>query len=206
MPAAAPLAPPISKAESQDQEVSRSAETQRGMALDSRSSNESRSTFDWTSAEAHTLDGHLLYARSVEWASTPLGAMHTWTQQFRTIVNMVMADTEPVILYWGSERTVLYNEFYVNLIRDFHPCMGRPAFEAFPEYADFMTTIFDRTGQTGETYAVDDMPIFLATPSGQMEEEYVCLKMIPLLSDTAGVAGIYQRATYATVRKCHERR
>jgi len=166
----------------------------------------SKSRFDWTRMNLDDLSEHLQYARSVDWVSTPLGAIDTWPQDLRTIANMAMTDSDPVLLYWGPERTLMYNESYIDLIRTNHPCIGKAASVAFPEYSDFMATIFDRTGQTGTTFAVDDLPIFLATRNGFMEEEYICLKMIPILNSSDEVVGVYQRGTYSTVRMCHERR
>lgn len=68
---------------------------------------------DWTVKEPKgTLSAHLSFARSVDWASTSLGAMGTWSPEFRQVANLVMQNPQPAALFWGEEMTMMYNEAY----------------------------------------------------------------------------------------------
>jgi hypothetical protein len=59
-------------------------------------------TPDWTLAEpVGQLSHHIIFARSIDWAATPLGDMSTWSREFRQIVCLVMANPHPVALFWG---------------------------------------------------------------------------------------------------------
>lgn len=51
---------------------------------------------DWTVAEPKgVLTEHMKFARSVDWAATPLGPMHTWSRELRQVANLCMGDPHP---------------------------------------------------------------------------------------------------------------
>ena len=51
-------------------------------------------TPDWTlRTPKGVLSPHVIFARSVDWASTPLGDMHSWTKEFRQVTNLLMVRT-----------------------------------------------------------------------------------------------------------------
>jgi hypothetical protein len=65
---------------------------------------------------------HVAFARTVDWASTPLGPMDKWSVQFREIVNLLMRNPHPASLFWGEELTMLYNEAYrIEVVGNKHP-------------------------------------------------------------------------------------
>jgi hypothetical protein len=51
---------------------------------------------DWTAIKPRgTLTEHMVFARNVDWAATPLGPMTSWSDQFREIANLVMQNPHP---------------------------------------------------------------------------------------------------------------
>lgn len=68
---------------------------------------------DWTSPQpTGILSDHIMLVRQVDWASTPLGPLDSWSIQFREIVNLVMRNPHPCSLFWGEELTMIYNAPY----------------------------------------------------------------------------------------------
>jgi hypothetical protein len=68
---------------------------------------------DWTAKQpSGILTEHVKFARSVNWAATPLGPMSCWSPEFREISNLLMKNPHPAALFWGEELTMLYNEAY----------------------------------------------------------------------------------------------
>ena len=56
-----------------------------------------KSCTDWTAAEPKgILTDHMKFARSVNWAATPLGPMSSWSRELRQIVNLCMGNPHPV--------------------------------------------------------------------------------------------------------------
>ena len=50
------------------------------------------SSFDWTRLPiTPALPRHIQFARSIDWASTPLGPIETWTFDLRAMCNLIMA-------------------------------------------------------------------------------------------------------------------
>ena len=72
--------------------------------------------------------------REVDWASTPLGDVTSWSEALLNAVDLMTHTRFPVTLLWSPEFVMVYNEAYAPLIADKHPkAMGSPAREVFPE-------------------------------------------------------------------------
>lgn len=57
-------------------------------------------TPDWTLPQPEAdLSPHVILTRSVDWGSTPLGDMSTWSPEFRQIVCLLMANPHPAALF-----------------------------------------------------------------------------------------------------------
>lgn len=54
--------------------------------------------------------------RSKDWSQTPLGRPEAWPQSLRTSVSICLECGFPIIIWWGPELVVLYNEEYMRII------------------------------------------------------------------------------------------
>lgn len=80
------------------------------------------SSFDWTRLPiSAALPRHIQFARSIDWASTPLGPIETWTFDLRAMCNLIMGSPHPAAMYWGDEYIAIYNEAYILLAGQKHP-------------------------------------------------------------------------------------
>jgi hypothetical protein len=80
------------------------------------------SSFDWTCLPmSAALPRHIKFARSVDWASTPLGPIENWSFDLRAMCNLVMGSPHPAAMYWGPELIAIYNEAYILLAGQKHP-------------------------------------------------------------------------------------
>ncbi|KAF2502659.1 hypothetical protein BU16DRAFT_16632 [Lophium mytilinum] len=75
-----------------------------------------------------TLDGsfgptspHIDFFREFNWSETSLGPMNQWPEHLRTIVNVVMKDTNPAVIFWGDDVVLIYNEAYIEVLGVLHP-------------------------------------------------------------------------------------
>lgn len=79
-------------------------------------------SFDWTRLPmSAALPKHVQFARSIDWASTPLGPIENWTFDLRAMCNLVMGSPHPAAMYWGPEYIAIYNEAYILLAGQKHP-------------------------------------------------------------------------------------
>lgn len=71
--------------------------------------------------------------RSFNWASTPLGVADQWSQSLRTCIQILLSSSQPMLLCWGSESILIYNDACRELLGSQHPLsMGQPAVMVWP--------------------------------------------------------------------------
>ncbi|CAI6342165.1 unnamed protein product [Periconia digitata] len=162
--------------------------------------------FDYTlDPPPSTISDHIKYFRSVAWEKTPLGPMQDWCPQLRCMVNMIMNDSYPAVLFWGQEVTMIYNESYIEIIGLLHPCMGQSARVAAKDYWPHFEPIVQHINATGQTISNDDLPLFLDR-HGFLEETFFSFQFTPILNDLGNVAGYYQPLVETTKNGLLERR
>src|SRR5690349_18650506 len=69
--------------------------------------------------------------RTFDWASTPLGPPSNWSPALRTMLQILVANRFPHILWWGPQYIQFYNDPYRPIPGAKHPemALGRPASE-----------------------------------------------------------------------------
>ena len=166
--------------------------------------------FDWTRLPiSPALPRHIQFARSINWAVTPLGPIENWTAELRSMCNLVMASPHPAAMYWGPELVAIYNEAYILLAGQKHPrLMGQRYREAWAEIWDSIEEVFRVATETGQATMKDDDCLFIqrAFEEGSLEETYFSWSIIPLVGGDGSVVGIYNPAFEKTRRKVAERR
>jgi len=50
--------------------------------------------------------------REMDWASTPLGPVPSWPQSLRTSVSICLNSLFPILVWWGQDLIMLYNDAY----------------------------------------------------------------------------------------------
>lgn len=149
-------------------------------------------SFDWTDEiPPEQLSNHASWARSIDWASTPLGPMHSWSPQLRSICNLVMMDPNPAVVFYGPDLVMVYNEAEIELLGGFHPCMGASARVALaPVWEEYFDPIIEKN-LAGETVHKTNTVIHMVR-NGFMEETYFSLKFIPILDSEGTTIGHYE--------------
>jgi len=72
--------------------------------------------------------------RALDWSATPLGGPAGWPQQLKTLAALVLNSRQAMLIAWGGEQTILYNDAYAELCGERHPrILGRPYSEAWAE-------------------------------------------------------------------------
>lgn len=166
--------------------------------------------FDWTRLpNSPALPPHIQFARSIDWASGPLGPIEEWSSELRGMCNLVMACPHPAAIYWGKELVSIYNEAYILIAGLKHPrMMGQSYSEAWSEIWDEVKHIFNSVRTTGQAIMKDDDCLFIERSSspGFLEETYFSWSLIPLVGADGTVVGIYNPAFEKTKHKVAERR
>ena len=97
--------------------------------------------------------------RSLDWSKTPLGPPDTWPQSLRSTVSMLLPSKAQIILFWGPEFTVLYNDAYRPVFGAKHPqALGLPGREAWSEiWASRLHELLAGVVRTGEAFWGKDL-------------------------------------------------
>jgi PAS domain-containing protein len=146
-------------------------------------------------------------ARAVDWAATPLGTPSTWPTALRVTVEMCFTTRFPVLVTWGPELTMVYNDGYREMLgTEKHArAMGAPFAELWQEIWPDLQPSVDQVMRRGEpTWVVDQR--LLMHRSGYEEETYFTYSYSPLRDSQDQVRGLLDIATETTERVVERRR
>ena len=92
--------------------------------------------------------------RALDWSTTPLGSVEQWPQALRTCLWIVLGSGYPMLVCWGSEYTILYNDAWRPVMAQKHPAgLGRSCREVFFEFWDFIGPRFEMVMTRGQDYS-----------------------------------------------------
>ncbi|EPE10105.1 hsp90-like protein [Ophiostoma piceae UAMH 11346] len=166
-----------------------------------------KSSFDWTRiAITHGMPPHIEFARSVDWASTPLGPIENWSSDLRLMSNLIMASPHPAAMYWGPNYTAIYNEAYTEMAGQKHPrLMGSNYPDSWAEIWGAIEPFFQSAWNAGQAVLKQDNRLFIKR-NGFLEETFFNWSLVPLVGSDGSVVGLYNPAFENTRRKVNERR
>ncbi len=146
--------------------------------------------------------GALIAAR--DWSATSLGPIDTWPANLRTATAILLRSPVPIVMLWGEDGIMLYNDAYSLFAGGRHPdLLGSKVREGWPEVADFNDNVM-RVGLAGGTLHYHDQELTLHR-YGRPEQVWMDLDYSPVL-DKAGVpAGVICFLAETTDRVARER-
>ena len=142
----------------------------------------------------------------LDWSQTLVGAPAEWPNSLRSMVSLAMASRFPLLIWWGDDLVMIYNDAYRAIIEQKHPfAMGRPGREVFPEIWDVIEPMLNGVVERGEATWSDDqlLPLHRA---GFLEECYFTFSYSPVRDDTGRIGGVFCAVTETTDRVLAERR
>ena len=75
--------------------------------------------------------------RAMDWSATPLGPVDAWPQSLRSTLSMLLPSKAQIILFWGPEFVVFYNDAYRPVFGAKHPhALGLSGRQAWSEIWD----------------------------------------------------------------------
>jgi len=145
--------------------------------------------------------------RERDWSRSPVGPLEHWQQSLRTAVGMLLASRAQIILFWGPDFIVLYNDAYRPVFGGKHPdALGRPGREAWSEiWESQLGPLLDGVVRTGDAYWATDL-LFTLQRHGYAEETYFDISYDPVRDESGKVGGVYCIVTETTGRVTGARR
>ncbi|HZY17825.1 MAG TPA: PAS domain-containing protein [Ramlibacter sp.] len=128
--------------------------------------------------------------RAHPWSATPLGEPHGWPAALKTLVQLMLASSQPMFIVWGPHRTYLYNDVYTSILGLKHPAaLGRDFLDAWYEIRNDIAPLVARA-YAGEAVQMDDIALVLHR-KGHPEEAHFSFSYSPILGDDGQVAGFF---------------
>ena len=140
-----------------------------------------------------------------DWAATSLGAEEHWSPTLRTAVSTALNSGFGMLLMWGPELVMIYNDGYAPTLGLRHPtALGRRVPEVWGDvWADIKPMIDDVFA--GGTASYEDLPLTM-TRRGFDEECYFTFSYSPVVEPGGEVAGLLNTVVETTQRVLAARR
>lgn len=117
--------------------------------------------------------------RSKDWKSTGLGAIESWPAELKINVQTVLSSPVPMVVLWGADGILLYNDGYAQVCGPRHPeALGGKVLEIWPEARDFNARVI-AAGLTGETLSFQAQELELWR-HGRPEQVFMDLEYLPI--------------------------
>jgi len=126
---------------------------------------------------------------ALDWRSTPLGPIEAWPQSLKTATALMLRSPVPMVMLWGVDGVMLYNDAYSVFAGGRHPqLLGSKVREGWPEVAAFNDHVM-RVGLAGGTLRYQDQELTLSR-HGQPEQVWMDLDYSPVLDERGVPAGV----------------
>ncbi len=147
--------------------------------------------------------GDLIAAK--DWSATPLGPIGDWPCHLQTALAILLRSRIPIVMLWGEEGVMLYNNAYSGFAGGRHPdLLGSNVREGWSEVADFNDNVM-KVGLAGGTLHYQDQELTLLR-HGTPEQVWMDLDYSPVLDAEGKPAGVICFLAETTERVAAERR
>ncbi len=124
-----------------------------------------------------------------DWSKTSLGPIEAWPLSLMTAVGIVVHSAVPIVMLWGEDGIMIYNDGYSVFAGGRHPeQLGMKVREGWSEVADFNDNVM-KVGLAGGTLAYRDQELTLYR-TGRPEQVWMNLDYSPVLDESGRPAGV----------------
>ena len=123
-----------------------------------------------------------------DWTAS-LGPLNGWSQSLKTAVGILVHSPVAMVLLWGDDGIMIYNDAYSGFAGDRHPrLLGSKVREGWPEVADFNDHVM-KVGLAGGTLSYKDQELTL-NRSGKPEPVWMNLDYSPVIDESGKPGGV----------------
>lgn len=142
--------------------------------------------------------------RTHDWSKTSLGPPGAWPQGLRSMVDMVLRSPLAMVVVWGEDRVLIYNDAYALIAGARHPGMfGLSVSDAWPEARAFNDSVYDACFAGQERVFRDQH--FMLERVGQPRDAWFDLYYSPVVDADGQVGGVISTVIETTARVQGER-
>jgi two-component sensor histidine kinase len=131
-----------------------------------------------------------------DWGATPLGAIDTWPDSLRSVVELMLGQRHAICIFWGPDLTMLYNDAYAPILGAKElDALGQSASQIWSDVWKDIKPLVDQA-LSGEGTWSEELPLVM-TRNGYPEQTYWTFSYSPLY-DRGEVKGMINVALDAT--------
>jgi len=137
--------------------------------------------------------------RQFDWSKTSLGPLAAWPQSLKTVTDTLLWSPVPIVLLWGEDGVMIYNDAYSVFAGGRHPqLLGSKVREGWPEVADFNDHVM-KVGLSGGILSYRDQELTLFRHD-RPEQVWMNLDYSPVLNEAGQPAGVIAIVVETTQR------
>jgi His Kinase A (phospho-acceptor) domain/GAF domain len=143
-----------------------------------------------------------------DWSKTPVGAKEEWSPALKMMVDMLLANRFPLLLWWGSDYVQFYNDAYRPIPGAKHPkSLGQPARECWSEIWHILKPLIDTPFSGGQPTWIEDFELQIHRSKFPEETHFtVAYSPVPDTAAPSGVGGVLATVHEITGKVIGERR
>jgi PAS domain S-box-containing protein len=145
--------------------------------------------------------------RAHDWSRTPFGPVSTWPQSLRTALRICLDSRFPIVIWWGPELRLLYNDACMpGLGTTKHPrALGAPGPEVWSDVWETIGPMLEGVMRTGQATWENDQ-LLLFDRHGYVEESYWTYSYSAIRLSSGEVGGVFSVVHEVTDRVLSARR
>ncbi|HKW19587.1 MAG TPA: response regulator [Terriglobales bacterium] len=146
--------------------------------------------------------------QNLDWSKTPVGWPEAWSPALRMMVNFLLANRFPQLLWWGPQFCCVYNDAYIPVLGEKHPhALGQPVSEVWHEIWPILQPLIETPFNGGPATWMEDIELFVKR-RGFVEETHFTIAYSPVPDETAasGIGGVLATVHEITEKVIGERR
>jgi PAS domain S-box-containing protein len=137
--------------------------------------------------------------RSKDWSQTSLGPMGQWPQTLFSNLATILESPFPLLICWGRELTMLYNDAYRVLLGAKHVALGKSILEVWAEAREIIEPLIAKA-LVGESVLFENAQ-FTLLRHGYPEQTWFDFSFSPLRDERGNVVGLLNTTFETTKRK-----
>jgi signal transduction histidine kinase len=129
--------------------------------------------------------------RAFDWSGTPLGHESRWPQSLKTLASTLLASRNPMLLFWGPDLVMVYNDAFAPSLGSARDARGLGA-SARQFWADAWPVIgaqIERVMARGETFWFENTLVPIER-DGVMRDAWWTYSYSPVRDEAGDVAGV----------------
>jgi hypothetical protein len=143
--------------------------------------------------------------REHDWARSPLGPVAQWPPSLRIATRICLTSRFPMIVWWGPDLRMIYNDAYLPLMGSKHPGLDQAGARVWPDIWHIVGPMLHGVLDTGQPTWSEDLLLPMGR-HGYWEETYWTYSYSPLHDDDGSVRGVFTAVTETTERVIGARR